>query len=66
MDAPEILTTASLRRTALVYVTVLLSAIGLAASAFAYLYARARRAPILDLAPPPVSVSCSPASVPAF
>ena len=48
MDAPEILTTASLRRTALVYVTVLLSAIGLAASAFAYLYARDEATEFLD------------------
>ena len=48
MDAPEILTTASLRRTALVYVTILLFAIGLAASAFAYLYAREEATEFLD------------------
>ena len=48
MDAPEILTTASLRRTALVYVTVLLSVIGLAASAFAYLYAHDAATEFLD------------------
>ena len=48
MDAPEILTTGSLRRTALVYVTVLLSVIGLAASAFAYLYAHNAATEFLD------------------
>ncbi len=48
MDAPEILTTASLRRTALVYVTVLLFVIGLAASAFAYLYAHNAATEFLD------------------
>ena len=48
MDAPEILRTASLRRTALVYVTVLLSVIGLAASAFAYLYAHDAATEFLD------------------
>jgi two-component system, OmpR family, sensor kinase len=45
---PEILTTASLRRTALVYVTVLLSVIGLTASAFAYLYAHDAATEFLD------------------
>ena len=48
MDAPEILTTGSLRRTALVYVTVLLSVIGLAASGFAYLYAHDAATEFLD------------------
>ena len=48
MDAPEILTTASLRRTALVYVTVLLSLIGLAASASAYVYAHDSATEFLD------------------
>ena len=48
VDAPEILTTASLRRTALVYVTVLLSVIGLAASAFAYFYAHNAATEFLD------------------
>ena len=48
MDAPEILTTGSLRRTALIYVTVLLSVIGLAASAFAYLYAYDAATEFLD------------------
>jgi two-component system, OmpR family, sensor kinase len=48
MDAPEILTTGSLRQTALIYVTVLLSAIGLAASAFAYLYAYDAATEFLD------------------
>ena len=48
MDAPEILTTASLRRAALVYMTVLLSVIGVAASAFAYLYAHDAATEFLD------------------
>jgi two-component system OmpR family sensor kinase len=48
MDAPEILKTASLRRAALVYVTVLLAVIGLAASAFAYVYARDAAKEFLD------------------
>ena len=48
MDAPEILRTASLRRTALVYVTVLLSVVGLAASACAYLYAHDAATEFLD------------------
>ena len=48
MDAPEILTTGSLRRTALIYVTVLLSVIGLAASALAYLYAYDAATEFLD------------------
>ena len=48
MDGPEILTTASLRHTALVYVTVLLSVIGLTASAFAYLYAHDAATEFLD------------------
>ena len=48
MVAPEILKTASLRRAALVYVTVLLAVIGLAASAFAYVYARDEATEFLD------------------
>jgi two-component system OmpR family sensor kinase len=48
MGAPEILTTASLRRTALVYVTVLLSVVGLTASTFAYLYAHDAATEFLD------------------
>ena len=48
MDAPEILRTASLRCTALVYVTVLLSLIGLVASAVAYLYAHDAATEFLD------------------
>ncbi|HZZ60294.1 MAG TPA: ATP-binding protein [Roseiarcus sp.] len=48
MDDPKILTTASLRRTALVYVTVLLSVIGLAACAFAYFYAHDAATEFLD------------------
>ena len=48
MDAPEILTTGSLRRTALIYVTVLLSVIGLAASALAYIYAYDAATEFLD------------------
>ena len=48
MDAPEILRTASLRRTALVYVTVLLSVVGFAASAFAYVYAHDAATEFLD------------------
>ncbi len=48
MDAPQILRTASLRRTALAYVTVLLFIIGLAASAIAYLYAHDAATEFLD------------------
>ncbi len=48
MAAPEILTTVSLRRAALVYVTVLLAVIGVAASAFAYLYAHDQATEFLD------------------
>ena len=48
MDAPEILRMTSLRRTALVYMTVLLSVIGLAASALAYRYAHDAATEFLD------------------
>ena len=48
MDAPKVLRTASLRRTALAYVTVLLSIVGLAASAIAYLYAHDAATEFLD------------------
>ena len=48
MDAPEILTTASLRRTALVYLAIVLFVIGVAASAFAYLYAHDEATEFLD------------------
>lgn len=48
MDAPEILRTTSLRRAALVYVTVLLAVIGLAASALAYRYAHNAATEFLD------------------
>jgi len=48
MDAREVLKTASLRGAALVYVTVLLAVIGLAASAAAYLYAYDAATEFLD------------------
>ncbi len=48
MDAPQVLKTASLRRTALVYVTVLLSLVGFAASALAYFFARDAATEFLD------------------
>jgi two-component system OmpR family sensor kinase len=48
MAAAEILRTASLRRTALAYVTILLSVVGLAASLVAYLYAHDAATEFLD------------------
>ncbi len=48
MDGPQVLRTASLRRTALAYVTVLLSIVGLAGSAIAYLYAHNAATEFLD------------------
>lgn len=48
MDAAESLRTASLRRTALIYVTILLSVVGLAASAVAYGYAHNAATEFLD------------------
>ena len=69
MDAPKILTTTSLRRTALVYVTVLLSVIGLTASALAYLYAHDAATEFLDGQLRQIAVNAgvgvSPADAPA-
>lgn len=48
MAAAQIMRTASLRRTALAYVTVLLSVVGLAASLVAYLYAHDEATEFLD------------------
>jgi len=48
MDAAKILSTVSLRRTALVYLTILLSLVGLATIAVAYLYAHQAATEFLD------------------